>query len=73
MTRPESEWTAETLEIAKSVVYAGATPNEPLSEEYIQNAVAVAKRQIAKGGYRLANELLLIKNEIQALAKVQQI
>lgn len=72
LTRPESEWYTETLELAETVVYPGAIENEPLSEEYIQNAAEIAKRQIAKGGYRLADELIQIKMEIDALSKVQQ-
>lgn len=51
-------------------MYPGAIENEPLSDEYITNAVQIAKRQIAKGGYRLAEELIQIKKELDAQTSV---
>ena len=62
--RPEREWYKETLELAETYVYPGVTQNEVPSQEYIQSRRPIARRQIAKGGYRLRDLLTRIYNDI---------
>ena len=55
---PVDVWIAESFEIAKTVVYRGITENGLPSKAYIEEGTRVAWRQLAKGGYRLANVLV---------------
>ena len=48
-------------------MYPGAVENTPLSSDYITNTVKVAKRQIAKGGYRLADFLVKMKEDFDQI------
>lgn len=61
---PETEWATEGLNIAKAVVYPGVQENVMPSDEYVALAQATAERQIAKGGYRLADYLILLNEEM---------
>jgi len=52
------------LALAKAVVYPGVTENQMPSDEYIAVAQQTAERQIAKGGYRLADYLIKLNSEM---------
>lgn len=62
--KPESEWWEETYNLSVDEVYAGITINEWPSDEYVVSRLACAHRQLAKGGYRLANILEDIYDKI---------
>jgi hypothetical protein len=49
------EQAKKTLEIAKKVVYTGIKENEKPSEEYKKKGYTACRRQMALGGYRLAD------------------
>lgn len=67
LSRPESEWWQETYDLADKIVYRGIVENEPPTADYIALAEATAKRQLAKGGYRLADYLIQMKADYDAL------
>jgi len=46
------------------MVYSGIQKDGVVSQEYIDTRTPIAKRQIAKGGYRLADYLKEIKKEM---------
>ena len=57
---PVSVWIQESYILATTFVYRmGLQENGLPSEEYLKEGAKLAQRQIAKGGYRLAN--LLVK------------
>ena len=66
LEKPESEWYKETLELSKQYVYTGIEDGGVVTSEYVNSRVGVARRQIAKGGLRLADYLRQIKSEIDA-------
>lgn len=58
LKQPIAEWHKETYKLSVDFVYKNIKENEVPSDEYIQNGIKVAERQIAKGGYRLADLLI---------------
>ncbi|CDW73384.1 p1 s1 [Stylonychia lemnae] len=59
LDRPIDQWHLEGYQIASDFAYKNIQQNEIPSQEYLQQGIKIAERQIAKGGYRLAN--LLVK------------
>lgn len=57
------KWSAEGLDLAKTVVYDSIEPEGTPSEEYIKRGVEVVKQQLALGGYRLADTLKSLQLE----------
>jgi len=57
LKKPEHQWANEGYELATSVVY-NITQNTMPTDEYVSAAREVVHRQLAKGGYRLANLLI---------------
>jgi len=51
------KWADISFNYSKTDVYPGVVVNEPLSEEYVNNAIDILKTQIMYGGYRLNNLL----------------
>jgi len=54
-------------------VYTDAVEGEPLSDEYLESRLPIARRQLAKGGYRLARMLTDIYDEMEALSSKEQL
>ena len=54
-------WAHEAFEFSKSDVYPHIEKNKMPSNEYIENARAIAERQVVLGGHRLANMLKSLK------------
>ena len=57
LLKPEKEWADEGFKLATEVVY-NIEQNTLPDEEYVKVARAVVHRQLAKGGYRLAQMLI---------------
>jgi hypothetical protein len=47
-------WAAESLNSAENTAYAGISPNATVSKTYLNNALPVAQKRVAWGGFRLA-------------------
>lgn len=58
-------WAHESFMISKSTVYPSVRPNQALSDDYINDAIAAAERQVVLGGNRLANLLMSFKLQPQ--------
>jgi len=58
ISKSYTEWNAEALALAESFVYVNIQPNTIPSDDYLAQGVALAEKQIAKAGYRLANQLI---------------
>lgn len=52
-----ADWAQESLEVARSTVYAGINPGEKPSAEYITKGQAQAEERLVLAGLRLANML----------------
>eukprot|EP00347_Sterkiella_histriomuscorum_P023418 403334716 len=74
LNAPTNDWHLESSQLAKDYVYTGIVEGQKPSQEYIDIGFKVAKRQIAKGGYRLADLLvkLLGDNKLQESKFLQQ-
>jgi hypothetical protein len=57
LKKKEHQWADEGYELATSIVY-NITQNTMPTDEYVSAAREVVHRQLAKGGYRLANTLI---------------
>lgn len=55
---PFATWSFEGLEIGKDFVYENIEPHTIPNKVYIEEGTKIALKQIAKGGYRLANLLV---------------
>jgi hypothetical protein len=53
-------WADESFHIAVSTVYSGIEAGTKPSDEYIERGYEVVKRQLALGGYRLADLLHMV-------------
>lgn len=56
-------WVQEGFEISSTFVYEGLKENEDPSQDYQLEAKRIVKRQLALGGYRLANQIVYIYNK----------
>lgn len=52
-----ADWARESMEVAKSAVYAGINPQEKPSAEYIARGQVLAEQRIVMAGLRLADML----------------
>ena len=59
LNKPQHMWADEGYQLATTVVY-NITQNTLPTDEYVEVARKVVHRQLAKGGYRLANLLVKI-------------
>ena len=56
-------WAAESFTVVEDFIYRGVVADEHLSDEYNDEGMELAERQMVKGGYRLANLLLSLDLE----------
>lgn len=52
-----NDWEQESFQIASNIVYEGISENTVLPQDYIDQTLPIAERQIVTAGYRLANLL----------------
>jgi len=52
-----NQWAQDSFEISSSFLYEGVTPNQTLTDEYIQKGKELAEKQVVIGGNRLATLL----------------
>ncbi|CAG9319418.1 unnamed protein product [Blepharisma stoltei] len=63
-----SLWQYDTYRIAIDYAYYGIKPNEKPSEEYLKRGWKIVLKQLALGGYRLANLLISLFGQTSALS-----
>ena len=55
-------WAEESFQIIENFVYQNISQEVLPTDEYVEKATAIAERQIAKAGYRLAHLLTELLN-----------
>ena len=65
---PYQLWSEEAVALSKEFVYTDAVEGEAISDEYLESRLPICRRQLAKGGYRLARMLTDIYDEMTALS-----
>lgn len=69
---PHTEWHNENYQLALDYAYDGYVEGGHPDEEYIKRGIKVCERQIAKGGYRLADLLVKYLKDITPRSQISE-
>jgi hypothetical protein len=64
-------WIQQSYQLSKDAVYDGIDYEGEPSDDYLDRGYEAIRKQIAKGGYRLANELVKVYNSYTDAQKIQ--